>query len=133
MLALSGWLLLAFLPSWRFGTDAIAGVAIPVILAFLYGWLLVTHASDGQGGFSSLAEVGLLFSNEFLLLAGWIHYLAFDLFIGSWEVRDAQRNGIHHGMVIPCLLLTFLAGPIGLLLYLSIRAGMKNRWILNDA
>ena len=65
--------------------------------------------------------VAKLFSNRWLLLAGWIHYLAFDLFIGAWEVRDAQDLGISHFIVIPCLLLTFLFGPAGLLLYFVIR------------
>jgi hypothetical protein len=65
--------------------------------------------------------VAALFENHWLLLAGWVHYLAFDLFIGSWEVRDAAKNGIAHWMVIPCLVLTFLFGPIGLLLYFLLR------------
>ena len=52
---------------------------------------------------------------------GWIHYLAFDLFVGAWEVRDAQARGIHHLLVIPCLFLTLMAGPGGLLLYWAIR------------
>ena len=56
-----------------------------------------------------------------MLLAGWTHYLAFDLFIGGWEVRDAQRRGIPHLLVVPALVLTFLFGPAGLLLYLAIR------------
>ena len=58
-----------------------------------------------------------------MLLAGWIHYLAFDLFIGGWETRDAVRNGIPHLLVIPCLLLTFMLGPIGLLAYFALRSG----------
>ena len=53
-----------------------------------------------------------------LLLAGWVQYLAFDLFIGAWQVRDARTQGISHLLVIPCLLLTFLFGPAGLLHFL---------------
>jgi hypothetical protein len=74
------------------------------------------------GGFGSLAAVALLFANRWMLLAGWIHYLAFDLFIGSWEVRDAQKNGVPHVLVIPSLALTFMFGPAGLLLYFLTRA-----------
>jgi hypothetical protein len=66
----------------------------------------------------------MLFQNKWLLLAGWIHYLAFDLFIGSWQVRDAAKQGISHWLVIPCLALTFMFGPIGLLLYFLLR-GVK--------
>ena len=50
------------------------------------------HFQGAEGGFGSLADVATLFGKPELLLAGWIHYLAFDLFIGAWEVRDAQRN-----------------------------------------
>jgi hypothetical protein len=66
--------------------------------------------------------VSALFSNPWVLLAGWTHYLAFDLFIGGWEVRDAQRRGIPHLFIVPALVLTFLFGPAGLLLYLAIRS-----------
>jgi predicted membrane metal-binding protein len=73
---------------------------------------------------------GLLFQNRASLLAGWVRYLAFDLFVGSWEVRDAQQIGITHCLVIPCLLLTFLFGPAGWLFYLLIRTvALRNTWI----
>jgi hypothetical protein len=61
------------------------------------------------------------FSNDWHLLAGWVHYLAFDLFIGSWQVRDAQKHRVPHLAVVPGLILTFLFGPVGLLLYRTIR------------
>lgn len=131
-LTMFGWLLLIILPRWRFSAGLISGLIIPVLLGFLYGWLIVGHIGSSDGGFGSLAEVRQLFTNEFLLLAGWIHYLAFDLFIGSWEVRDAQRHGIHHLAIIPCLLLTFMLGPVGLVLYLAIRAGWKQQWLMQD-
>lgn len=77
--------------------------------------------------FSTLDSVYAIFQNPALLLAGWVHYLAFDLFIGSWEVRDARRIGIPHLLVVPCLIGTFLVGPIGLLLYLLLRFLLKKR------
>ena len=131
-LALIGWLLLVLLPRWQYSARLISGLIIPVLMGFLYGWLIVNHIGSTEGGFGSLAEVSALFSNDFLLLAGWVHYLAFDLFIGSWEVRDSERHGIHHLLVVPCLLLTFLLGPIGLVLYLAIRAGWKQQWLLEN-
>jgi hypothetical protein len=73
------------------------------------------------GGFSSLADVALLFQDPWALLAGWVHYLCFDLAVGTWEVRDAHRRGVPHGLLIPCLLFTFLFGPVGLLLYALVR------------
>ena len=71
-----------------------------------------------------------MFQSHGVLVAGWIHYLAFDLFIGAWEVRDAQANRVPHLLVVPCLLLTFMLGPAGLLLYLVLRAALRRRvWI----
>ena len=130
MIVLPGWLLMAFLPRWRPGATLIAPVIIPAILGLIYAWLLFTQMGTTDGGFGNLAGVRELFSNDFLLLAGWIHYLAFDLFIGSWEVRDAQRLGIPHWLVIPCLFMTLMLGPLGLLLYLAFRIGWKRRYFL---
>jgi hypothetical protein len=63
-----------------------------------------------------------LFANRWLLLAGWVHYLVFDLLVGRWEVLDARDRQISHAVVIPCLLLTFMFGPAGWLLYVGIRS-----------
>ncbi len=119
---LPGWALLVFAPRWKWSAHLLAPVVIPALLGVLYVSLLVTHYRGAQGGFGSLAEVRRLFDQPALLLAGWVHYLAFDLFIGSWEVRDARRAGLRHGLVIPCLLLTLLFGPAGLLSYLVVRS-----------
>jgi hypothetical protein len=72
---------------------------------------------------ATLAEVALLFRNPWMLLAGWTHYLAFDLLVGSWEVRDARPRGLPHLLLLPCLALTFLFGPAGWLLYMALRTG----------
>ena len=126
-LVLPGWLLLVFLPRRKWAARLVCPVVIPLLLALVYLWLVATTFGRTPGGFGSLAEVSLLFQNPRALLAGWIHYLAFDLFVGSWEVRDAQRAGVHHLLVVPCLVLTFLFGPAGLLLYFALRAALKRR------
>jgi hypothetical protein len=74
-------------------------------------------AFRGGGGFGSLAQVQTLFSFPRAALAGWLHYLAFDLFVGSRIARDSQRRGIAAYAVAPALLLTFMFGPVGLLTY----------------
>jgi hypothetical protein len=119
-IAMAGWILLIALPRQRWAAN-IATWAIPGLLAIAYVFVVATHIVSSPGGFSSLPAVATLFANPWLLLAGWIHYLAFDLFIGSWEARDARERGVPHLALVPCLLLTFLFGPAGWLLYLLAR------------
>jgi hypothetical protein len=119
-IAAVGWLMLAVVPRQPF-TQIIAGVIAPLLLAAVYLYLIAMHLDGAEGGFGSLADVALLFQKRELLLAGWIHYLCFDLFIGAWEIRDSQKHGFPHLVMIPCLLMTFMLGPIGLLFYFAIR------------
>ena len=127
---LPGWLLLVLLPRWKWTARFVAACLLPLALALVYLFLVATHFGRSEGGFGSLADVGRLFQNPHNLLAGWIHYLAFDLFVGAWEVRDAQRLGIPHLLVIPCLILTFLFGPVGLLLYFVLRLALRRRLLV---
>ena len=133
LVALLGWLLLIFLPRWRWSARLICPVAIVGLIALDYTALIVPLIGASEGSFTSLAGVAALFENRQLLLAGWLHYLAFDLFIGSWEVRDSQRQGIHHLLVVPCLVLTFMLGPIGLLCYLVLRFVKTREFALGAA
>ncbi|MBP6001903.1 MAG: DUF4281 domain-containing protein [Pyrinomonadaceae bacterium] len=130
--AMAGWLLIAILPRWKFTRLVVLSGAVPLLLSVAYLALIVLFFGKAEGGFDSLANVMKLFTNEWAVLAGWIHYLAFDLFIGSWEVRDAQRRGISHLLVIPCLVLTFLFGPIGFLLYTAIKLFIPRKGVEND-
>jgi hypothetical protein len=125
--ALCGWLLLILLPGKKWVTHLVSGAAIPAALSALYIVFIAMNLPGSEGGFSSLQDVALLFRNPWLLLAGWVHYLAFDLLIGSWEVRDARQRGVPHWFVVPCLIPTFLFGPAGWLIYLCVRstAGRK--------
>jgi hypothetical protein len=120
LLAMIGWLLLAILPRQPIA-QITSGIIVPLVLSVGYLFLIVQNLQNANGGFGSLADVSALFQKPELLLAGWIHYLAFDLFIGAWETRDAQRHGIPHLVIIPCLLMTLMLGPIGLLFYFAIR------------
>ena len=121
LLAMAGWILLLTLPRQR-RAMTIAGTAIPLALALVYLVLFLLHARGASGGFSSLAAVAQLFENRWLLLAGWVHYLAFDLFIGAWETRDAMARRVPRLLLAPCLVMTFMLGPIGLLCYHVLRA-----------
>jgi len=135
MLVMPGWLLLVFLPRWRYTTSVITSVLLPAVLGVRYVALFAANFSsqpDGFAAFNTLAGVKSLFQNDWLLLAGWIHYLAFDLFVGSWEVRDAQRLGIHHLLVIPCLACTLMMGPAGLLAYFVLRLVLRGRYSIDE-
>jgi hypothetical protein len=120
LMTVAAWLPLVFLPGVRW-TSTLLPVVVPLLLSIGYVVLVAATLPWSEGGFSSLTAVGALFANPWLLLAGWMHYLAFDLFIGGWEVRDAQWHGIRHLLIVPALVLTFLFGPAGLLLYLTVR------------
>lgn len=118
---LIGWLLLIVAPRWKF-TLTLVRLVVVLLLALLYTSIAISTFGESEGGFGSLAEVSQLFENPWSLLAGWVHYLAFDLFVGSWEVENARKLGVSHWLVIPCLLLTLFLGPAGLLLYFILRA-----------
>ena len=120
MIAIVGWLMLAVVPKQPF-TQIIAAFISPLLLAALYLYFIAMHFRGAEGGFGSLADVATLFQKRELLLAGWIHYLCFDLFTGAWELRDSQKHGVPHLVMIPCLVMTFMLGPIGLLFYFAIR------------
>lgn len=119
--ALLSWVILLIAPRWTVTRKIILSGAVPLLLSAAYLILIVLFFGQAKGGFDSLANVMRLFTNEWAALAGWIHYLAFDLLVGVWEVRDSQARGISHWFVIPCLVLTFMLGPIGFLLYCVLR------------
>ena len=120
-IAALGWLMLAILPRQRWVTESVTGKAVPALFALLYILIIVTMFGSAEGSFATLDGVASLFTNRWLLLAGWVHYLAFDLLIGTWEARDARDRGVPHLLLIPCLFLTFMFGPAGWLLYMGLR------------
>ena len=122
MLAIAGWLALLASPFLPKLADRISALAIPVLLAVAYAGLILAFWSGAQGGFDTLPSVMQLFTQPEIALAGWIHYLAFDLFIGAWEVRTARAERIPFLLVVPCLGLTFMFGPAGYLAFTALRA-----------
>lgn len=132
LMAIVGWILLVFAPRWTGTRRIVLSGTIPLLLSMSYLILIVLFFGRADGGFGSLTDVMKLFTNQWAMLAGWIHYLAFDLFVGSWEVKDAEERGISHWFVAPCLILTFLLGPIGFLLYYAIRLAVANRTVKGE-
>ncbi|MBW2586829.1 MAG: DUF4281 domain-containing protein [Deltaproteobacteria bacterium] len=116
------WLLLIVAPRWSWTQRLVHSPVVLLLLAPIYAYLLFGFAPAPEGvQFSSLYGVMVGFSAPHIVVAAWIHYLIFDLFVGAWESRDAQRRGIPHLLVVPCLLVTLMVGPIGLLLYVLVR------------
>jgi hypothetical protein len=121
VLAMAGWLVLFASPLIPHWSDRISGYIIPLLLSVGYVTLILVFPSVGDGGFGSLAEVMDLFSNPNAMMAGWVHFLAFDLLIGTWICRTARRDGMRFWLVAPCLPLTFLFGPAGFLIFSTVR------------
>lgn len=128
LIAIISWAILVVAPHWIVTRKVILSGVIPLLLSAAYLVIIVMFFGKSEGGFGSLADVMKLFTNEWTVLAGWIHYLAFDLFVGTWEVGDAQTKNISHWFVIPCLFLTFMFGPIGFLFYCILRLFLKKEW-----
>lgn len=132
---LPAWLLLIFLPNSALTRALVHSMLYPLILGVVYtiglGFAVFGGMGAEDGGFTTIAAVRALFSTDLGILVGWAHYLVFDLFVGSWEARDAKRRGLSHWLLIPCLFFTFVAGPLGLLLYVVLRmTTRKGGWSL---
>jgi hypothetical protein len=126
LVALVAWLAMILLPGARWSARLVPAAAAALLAAAYVALLAVGLPRAEGGGFSSLAAVRALFAEPWALLAGWTHYLAFDLLVGWWELRDARRRGVPHLLVVPALALTFLFGPGGWLLYLLIRRARRS-------
>ncbi|MDW3207195.1 MAG: ABA4-like family protein [Alphaproteobacteria bacterium] len=124
-LAALGWLILALAPRRWPLLNAVPALLLPAVLSVGYSVLVLLYFGRSEGGVDTLAAVATLFESPPLLLAGWIHYLAFDLFIGAWIARRADSVGLHRVLQVPILFATFMLGPLGLLVYLILEQGMK--------
>ena len=116
------WLLWMVAPSSQLSRTIARSVWPWVVLAALYLAFIVV-AIAGAGGFDpssygSLPSVMRLFRSPWLALAGWTHYLCFDLFVARWIMNDAPDAGY---WLTPILFLTLMFGPVGLLCYLAVR------------
>lgn len=133
-IALSGWLVLLGFPFWQIGQMLVLSISI-VLLCGIYTYLVFFGRKlDGEhrvrGSFWSFKGVVALFKTPRVVLAGWVHYLAFDLMVGLYIVIDAASLGISHWMLIPCLLLTLLFGPVGLLAYFVLKLVVVQDYLL---
>lgn len=128
MLALVAWLALIVLPRWPALLSAVLYLGIGLLctiyaggLIGLISGLLPAGGPSGGADFTSIEGVRAIFSNDAGVAIGWTHYLAFDLFVGLWIARDGDAKRISRILQAPILLATFMAGPLGLLIWLVIR------------
>jgi hypothetical protein len=127
-IALPGWAAL-FASPWigrRRGILWARWMAVPLCLLYLLFLLTHLKAIPTDAGYT-LAAVGRAFERPVLLLAGWIHYLLLDLWVGSWEAEHAEKTGMPHPLLLLCLVATMMIGPLGLLLYLGLAAMRRGR------
>lgn len=123
--ALLGWIVLIALPRYEILLTLLQRLLVSAF-CLLYTIVIALALSQlKEGGFSTLDQVKTLFSYDIVVCAGWVHYLAFDLFVGLWVAKRADAMGLHRLLQVPILLLIFLFGPIGLGLFYLIEGGTK--------
>ncbi len=130
------WALLVFLPRAAVTRAIVHSGLYPLLLGVFYIICFALNIFGGLavegGNFNTPAGISALFSHPNGVLIGWSHYLVFDLFVGAWIGRDRQRRDIPHLATVPCLLLTFIFGPVGLLCYALLRLAMGKGFSLHE-
>ena len=131
------WLLLIFLPHSQFTNFMTQSIIAPLLLAVGYAYLSYTifleeSILDGFELYSGLDGLYSVFTNEALLLIFWLHFLSISLFTGAWIVRDSKKYLIPKIVGIPCLILTYFAGPIGLVIYWFMRIFFAKKVSFDD-
>src|SRR5690606_15607643 len=122
LIALLMWVLMILLPKWKVTLFLIDFKAIPIVLSAVYVmYIIQALLIGGLMDFGSLSSVMALFTLENAALAGWVHYLAFDLLVGMWILNQNKDLNIHQVLIAPCLFLTFMFGPVGFLLFIIIK------------
>ncbi|HMH23025.1 MAG TPA: ABA4-like family protein [Puia sp.] len=121
-IAALGWLVLLFMsPYWARYDRFLVGIVIALLALIYTGLNFANFRGSDLPKFFSLDGIQSLYQNKALLLAGWVHFLAFDLMVAVWIKRDSVKYRIRHSAIVPALILTCMLGPLGFLIYLAIR------------
>ena len=121
------WLMLIFIPNSRIAQILINSVIIPLVLSVAYvyvvyqGILLDESFVDIFKLYISLDSLYTIFAAENFLLVFWLHFLALNLFIGSWVSRDAFKYNMTKKITSVPLVLIYFSGPLGLVIYWMLR------------
>ncbi len=124
-IVLAGWAMVILLPRRSPALMAVPKFAVPALFGLVYAGITLARFHDSGGGYGSLAELRTLFATDELLVAGWLHYLAFDLFVGVWIAEQADGIGLSRTIQAVILVTAFIFPPVGLVLFLATRAAMR--------
>ncbi len=131
-IAFLAWIILIAFPSWNRSDLFLTGVIV-TLFGVIYSWLIFSNFSfSDMKQFGTVEGIQELFRNKTLVVAGWVHYLAFDLMTGIFIRKNAQLHEINYWFTVPCLIFTFMLGPAGLLLYLMIRWAITRRYFASN-
>jgi len=121
------WLFLLVFPKSKTTQKITNYPWIPLVIAFGYIFFLSTSEGAFSADFSSLSGLTEMFQNANPrgVAAGWVHYLAFDFWVGCWMLKNSQDKGIKHFWMILPMLFTFIMGPVGILLYTLVLLSQK--------
>lgn len=113
------WGMLLFFPKMKLSRSIRTYPWVPLVISIAYLYFLGAAGGLGEADFSTLEGITGLFkkATPASAAAGWMHYLAFDFWMGCWIVEHRIKRGIPQWVVIPSLVGTFLLGPIGVLIY----------------
>ncbi len=128
-LALFSWLFLIIFPYKEWSRKLLFNLVV-IGLALLYLVLITQYFDvDTFESFGDLNSLSAMFSEPMSVVIGWTHYLAFDLLAGLYITKDAEKYAINRFLLIPCQLLTFMMGPVGVFLYFLLRASITKKLI----
>jgi len=127
LLILLVWGLVLFFPRWKTSENLISYPWVPLGISFFYSYFIVVSVGLVEADFSSLEGIVSLFKNTTpeSAAAGWLHYLAFDFWVGTWIIRHSRKNEIAHLAIILPLLCTFMLGPVGIMIYSLLFFGIR--------
>lgn len=127
--AMVGWVLLVLGPRRWAWFNAVPLWVIPAVLSVGYSLIVLSRFAGMGGGFDSLAAVAVLMGNDWGLLAGWVHFLAFDLFVGAVMAARMDRVGVGRMVQAPILGAIFMLGPLGFLVAALTEWGLRSAWL----
>ena len=132
------WLMLIIIPNSKFTQFFVNSIIVPLILSATYTYIIYQAILMDEPIFDffklylSLDNLYTLFATESFLLVFWLHFLALNLFLGSWISRDGIKHNMPRSLVFLPLILVYFTGPLGLVLYWVIRVFYAKRISFHD-